>query len=69
MGVSVGVQPFGYKYSSRLHFGMFKAGKGEENGIVAILGKRPSQNGEIGNNNSNNDENQELVRQQQTPPS
>jgi hypothetical protein len=35
MGVSVAVLPLGNKYSSRLHFGISKVGKGEEKGMVA----------------------------------
>lgn len=34
IGVSVGVLPVGNRYSSKLHLGMFKAGKGEEKGMV-----------------------------------
>jgi hypothetical protein len=39
MGTSVGVLPFGNRYSSRLHFGMSKLGKGEEKGMV-VSGKK-----------------------------
>lgn len=35
MGVSEGDFPCGNKYSSKLHFGMSIAGKGEEKGIAA----------------------------------
>jgi hypothetical protein len=38
-GVSKGVVPSGNKYSSKLHFGMDNAGKGEEKGMIAETGK------------------------------
>lgn len=35
-GVSEGVLPLGNRYSSKLHFGMSSAGKGEENGMAKL---------------------------------
>jgi hypothetical protein len=46
MGVSVGMLPLGNRYSSRLHFGMSKVGKGEEKGMVAcVTSTHPGQKG------------------------
>lgn len=51
IGMSVGVVPFGNRYSSKLHFGISSAGKGEEKGIVVVeMGSLVYQG-----RNSNND--------------
>jgi len=40
IGVSVGLLSFGNKYSRRLHFGMGRLGKGEENGMLRCRRER-----------------------------
>lgn len=60
MAVSEGVCPCGNRYSSRLHFGMFSAGKGEEKGMAAMKERSKQASKMVSMNKHDDDDDDDL---------